>query len=100
MAHLNRLFLNKKVAWKLNNENNPLLNSNLPLLPELNGKNIVTQLNEVPYMEACIGISNIFNILRVDLVKRINYLDDGRFDRYQIFGVRGLELKFKGVFRF
>ena len=88
------------MVGRLNNENNPLLNSELPLLPELNGKNIVIQLNEAPYIEASIGISNIFKILRIDLVKRINYLEEGRFDRHQIFGVRGLGLKFKGVFRF
>ncbi len=28
-----------------------------------------------PYMEASIGLSNIFKILRVDYVKRLNYLD-------------------------
>jgi hypothetical protein len=29
-----------------------------------------------PYMEANVGIGNIFKLLRVDLVKRLTYLDN------------------------
>jgi len=28
-----------------------------------------------PYMEASAGVANIFKVLRVDVVKRLNYLD-------------------------
>ena len=33
------------------------------------------QIEKTPYMEASIGIENIFNAVRVDYVRRLNYLD-------------------------
>jgi hypothetical protein len=43
----------------------------------LNDENVpvMYRLNREPYMEAGVAIDNIFKILRIDLVKRINYLD-------------------------
>lgn len=35
----------------------------------------VYRLGDAPYMEAAIGIDNIFKILRVEYIRRINYLD-------------------------
>lgn len=49
-----------------------------PMNPDLykfptNGE--VYRLGNTPYMEAAIGIDNIFKILRVEYIRRINYLD-------------------------
>ncbi len=38
----------------------------------------------VPYMEASVGVANIFKILRVDLIKRLNYLDHPNVSEYAI----------------
>jgi len=46
----------------------------------------------VPYAEAGIGIENIFKIIRIDFMKRLNYLDHPNTSEY---GIRGtIELSF------
>ncbi len=37
-----------------------------------------------PYLEASVGIENIFKILRVDLIKRLNYLDNPNIIKWGI----------------
>ena len=44
----------------------PVDNNNVPLTFALGGK---------PYIEASVGVSNIFRVLRVDLIKRFTYLN-------------------------
>ena len=49
-----------------------------PLNPEVyrfpsNGK--VYRLGDTPYMEAAVGIDNIFKVLRIEYIRRLNYLD-------------------------
>jgi hypothetical protein len=39
------------------------------------GRPVTHSLKDGPYLEASLGISNLFRILRVDLVKRFTYLD-------------------------
>jgi hypothetical protein len=57
-------------------ENNPQLH---PQLYQFNrnadGTPTTYTLNNGPYMEASIGISNIFKLLRLDYVERFRYLD-------------------------
>lgn len=54
----------------LTDKNNPSLTPNLFLLPE------GTQpLGSTPYMEASVGLENIFKILRIDYYRRLTYLD-------------------------
>lgn len=48
-------------------------------------------LSDRPYMEGSVGISNIFKVLRIDLVKRFTYLDNPNLPR--MFGVNGLGLR-------
>ena len=56
--------------------NNPGLHSGLFKYPEdANGVPLTYTLENKPYVEASVGCSNIFRILRVDLVKRITYLN-------------------------
>ena len=56
----------------LDDRNNPTLHRDLLQFPVGAG---TTQLNHGPYMEASVGIENIFKVLRVDYVWRLNYLD-------------------------
>ena len=42
-------------------------------------------LEKEPYIEGGIGISNIFRILRIDYVRRFNYLDHPEVDKWGIF---------------
>jgi hypothetical protein len=99
----NRLPLIRKWKWReeltfkileggVRNENVPALH------PEIlyerprdeNGVPITYALNRKPYMEASVGIANIFRFLRIDLVKRLSYLDH---PNVQSLGVRA-RLKF------
>jgi len=55
--------------------NNPALGSNTIKFPNSDGLPTTYSLNSKPYMEVSVGIANIFKILRVDVVKRLSYLD-------------------------
>ncbi len=59
----------------LRNENNPEYNPNQMLFPTTNGVTSTFTLNGKPFVEAGVGIYNIFSFLRVDLIKRFTYLD-------------------------
>jgi hypothetical protein len=57
-------------------KNNPDLNPDLFNYPVANdGTPLTFTLERKPYIEASIGCSNILRIFRVDLIKRITYLD-------------------------
>ncbi len=56
-------------------ENNPVAGSNNIKFPNNDGLPTTYSLNSKPYMEVSIGVANIFKILRVDVVKRLSYLD-------------------------
>ena len=90
--HFNGFFFNKvpllrdlklrevvsfKSLWGgVRQENNPANDPSLLQYP-LNGdgRPITYTLNSGPYMEASAGIENIFKLLRLDLVRRLTYLD-------------------------
>ncbi|WP_406823418.1 DUF5686 family protein [Pedobacter sp. KACC 23697] len=78
---IKKLKLREVVSFKalyggLRNENNPNLQSGLYQLPVYeNGAQRTYALGNEPYMEGSIGVGNIFKLLRVDLVKRFNYLN-------------------------
>lgn len=64
-----------KCYWGyLSDKNNPAYNSNLLQFPTGTGTFNRDRLYE-PYMEFSVGIDNILRVLRVDYVRRINYLD-------------------------
>jgi Family of unknown function (DUF5686)/CarboxypepD_reg-like domain len=90
--NFNGLFLNKiplikklklreivslKVLWGgLSNINNPDYQSTLLKFPtDANGMPLTYSLEKQPYIEASVGISNIFKIFRVDLIKRFSYIN-------------------------
>ena len=66
-----------KAAWAgLSDQNNPALHPSLYQFPvAANGQPITYALNGTPYMEGGVGIENIFKFMRVDLVRRFDYLD-------------------------
>jgi hypothetical protein len=39
------------------------------------------KMGKTPYMEAGVGVDNIFNVLRVDYVWRLNYLNHPHIDK-------------------
>ncbi len=66
-------------------ENNPNL-LKFPAFPD--GRPITYTLERMPYVEASIGITNIFRFLRVDLIRRFSYLDHPGTTKYGVrFGV-------------
>jgi len=60
----------------IRDENDPAKNSDLYLFPTSNGVPTTFALNGEPYVEGSVGISNIFKLFRVDVVKRFTYLDN------------------------
>jgi hypothetical protein len=90
--HFNGLFFNRvpllrklklrevismKSIWGgVRDENNPVLDPSLIKYPDLNGETTTFALNKKPYIEGSVGVTNIFKLIRVDLVRRFNYLEN------------------------
>jgi len=83
----NKIPLLKKLKWReviegkilyggLRNENIPSVNTGLLKLPITNGVSSTFPMGNQPYIEAGFGISNIFKLVRVDLIRRFTYLDN------------------------
>lgn len=89
---LNTMPLFKKLKWRevvsfrgywgsLSDKNNPeaLLADGSYRNPSLyqfpTSGRVYTDMGKEPYMEAAIGIENIFKLLRIDYIRRLNYLD-------------------------
>lgn len=75
----------KAVYGGVRSENNPKLNSDLLPFP-INNQGIPTTytFGKTPYAEGSIGLGNIFKFLRVDAVRRFNYLDHPNVPKYGI----------------
>lgn len=68
-------------------ENNPAYNSHTFLFPtDETGTTTTFSLAGKPYLEANVGIGNIFKVLRIDFVKRLTYLDNPDAPNW---GIRG-----------
>jgi Family of unknown function (DUF5686)/CarboxypepD_reg-like domain len=94
---LKRLRMREVIAAKIlyggvRNENNPDLNTEQMKFPTTNGATSTFVLGGKPYVEASVGIYNIFSIIRLDLVKRFTYLDQP--------GISGLGLRVSANFIF
>ncbi|MEJ0101823.1 MAG: DUF5686 family protein [Bacteroidota bacterium] len=84
---LNKLPLIKKLKWRevasfkilyggVRDENNPLKNPEVFKFPtDVNGTQTTFNLDKKPYIEMSVGIANIFKLVRLDVVKRMSYLD-------------------------
>ncbi len=66
----------KMIYGGVRDENKPSVDPTLIKYPEVNGMPTTFSLSKQPYVEGSVGIGNIFKLLRVDLVKRFNYLDN------------------------
>jgi hypothetical protein len=78
---LKKLKLREVVSLKLlyggvRDENNPGKDPSLIKYPVFEGIPTTFSLEKKPYVEGSVGIANIFKLIRVDLVKRFNYLDN------------------------
>jgi len=79
---IKKLKLRESVSFKalwggLRDQNNPNYDPSLLQFPRnAAGTETTFVLGSQPYMEGSVGIGNIFKLLRVDLVKRFNYLDN------------------------
>jgi hypothetical protein len=73
----------KVIYGNLDNTNNPDYQSELFKFPtDSNGIPLTYILNQNPYIEAGVGISNIFRLFRVDLIKRYTYNDNPNVDDF------------------
>ena len=83
-----REYVSMKVLYGgLRDENNPSVNPGLLAFPtDVQGKPITFAMNKEPYIEGSVGIGNIFNLLRIDVVKRFTYLDNPNVSSV---GIRG-----------
>lgn len=94
---LKKLGLREIASFKLSygtitDGNNPALNRSLPLYSTAaDGSPLTFNYDQGAYMEGSVGITNIFKILRVDLVKRLTYLDHP--DVPSLFGAKGLGIR-------
>ena len=101
---LRRLKLREIVTFKglygsLSDENNPLLDPTLIQFTEgENGGQATFTLDDRPYIEASFGISNIFKVLRVDIVKRFTHLENPNLPT--LFGVKGMGIRAKFFIEF
>lgn len=79
---LKKLKLREVMTFKalyggLSNLNNPDLQPDLLKFPtDNNGIPLTYTLGRKPYIEASVGVSNIFKLFRVDLIKRFTYLQN------------------------
>lgn len=76
----------KAIMGGVREENDPAKNPDLYLFPQINGRNSTFTLNKEPYIEGSVGVSNIFRILRLDVIKRFTHLDNPDIPKW---GIRG-----------
>ncbi len=99
----NRIPLLKKLQWRevftlkalwggIDTPNMPNARNSLFYLPtDENGQPITYALGKKPYIEGSVGIGNIFHLIRIDYVQRLNYLDHPGVSKW---GIRG-KVKFE-----
>jgi len=89
-----REYLSAKILYGgLRDENNPAVTNGLYRLPPAtNGAYGTYALGSTPYIEAGVGIGNIFKFFRVDVIRRFNYLNHPGASEY------GLKFSFQPEF--
>jgi hypothetical protein len=78
---LKRLKLREVVAAKVlyggvRDENNPAITPDQMRFPTTDGVTSTYILNHGPYVEVSAGVTNIFKLVRIDVVRRLTYLND------------------------
>ncbi|WP_461451589.1 DUF5686 family protein [Mucilaginibacter sp.] len=82
---LREYFTFKALYGGLRNENNPFYSSNLYKFPlPANGTNGTYALGNTPYIEMGLGIGNILKCIRVDVIRRFDYLDHPNISPYGV----------------
>jgi hypothetical protein len=88
---IKRLKLREVITGKIlyggvRNENNPLMNNALIKFPTdaESGLTNTYTLGAAPYVEVSAGIANIFKLMRVDVVKRLTYLNHPEVSQWGI----------------
>ncbi len=75
----------KGIYGRLTDANNPNVTSGLMNFPtDKYGKPTTFSLTDKPYAEVSVGVGNIFKFFRVDVVKRVSYLDHPNVQEYGI----------------
>ena len=100
----NRIPLLRRLKWRevvsfkalwggLDDANRPTAANGLLHFPvDANGTPLTYTLEKQPYMEASVGVANIFKVLRIDYVRRLNYLDHPNVAKW------GIRARFKVEF--
>ncbi|MEO1261482.1 MAG: DUF5686 family protein [Bacteroidota bacterium] len=83
----------KGIYGRLSDQNDPRENPELIQFIEDDGREITSTLEDKPYLEASVGIMNIFKFGRIDMVRRLTYLD--RPDVPDFLGVKGMSIRIK-----
>ena len=86
---LKKLKLREVASFKalfggVRDENNPQISDDLFKFPNNGVENTTFALNNQPYIEASVGIANIFKVIRLDVIKRLTYLDNPGIDTWGI----------------
>ncbi len=82
---LRSLLTFKAIYGRVTAQNNPSNNPNIMLFPtDDKGHTSTYTLKAKPYIEMSIGVGNIFKLIRIDLVKRLTYLDHPNVSEYGI----------------
>lgn len=93
-AKLREVISFKGVYGRLTDENNPLKNKGIiQFIKDENDDFFTYTLENKPYIEVSAGISNIVKFARIDLVRRLSYLDNPEVPK--LFSFRGLGIRIK-----
>lgn len=83
----------KGVFGRITDKNNPEKTDGLMNFPtDIDGNTTTFTLENEPYIEMSVGVANIFKFFRVDLVRRLTYVDNPNVSKY------GIRARFKFVF--
>ena len=89
----------KAIYGNLTDDNNPNTNPEfIQFVKTDDGRPVSYNLQEKPYMEASVGVGNIVKFLRIDVLRRLTYLDNPEVPT--MFGVKGLGLRARVKFEF
>jgi hypothetical protein len=85
----------KGIYGGLDSDSDPRLPENAHMIQfnkDADGKYLTTAFDPgTPYIEYGFGVYNIFRFFRLDLIKRVNYLDRPNLEK--VFGVTGLGIR-------
>ncbi len=101
---IRKLKLRETVAFKiiygrLTDGNNPDKNPDfIQFLNNDDDERVTYTLQEQPYMEASVGIGNIFKVLQIDAVQRLTYLDNPEVPK--MFGKKGFGIRVRAKLNF